>query len=111
MVRRQAGGVGRKGQEPLGRSPNPVPPLCLPLPLATIALLAKDGHLVNLSPGLDGGNSQALVMGSSMLQERETYVLVQVISKWSPQMGRNIVGGWQLSGYSWILAASAWAGN
>ncbi|XP_049646710.1 uncharacterized protein C22orf15 homolog [Suncus etruscus] len=46
---------------------------------ATIALLAKDGHLVNLSPGLDGGNSQAPVMGNSMLQERETYVLVQVI--------------------------------
>ncbi|XP_008838848.1 uncharacterized protein C22orf15 homolog [Nannospalax galili] len=43
---------------------------------ATIALLAKDGHLVNLSEGLE---AQAPSLGCSLLQERGTYVLVQII--------------------------------
>uniref|UniRef100_A0A8C9JG38 Uncharacterized protein n=1 Tax=Panthera tigris altaica TaxID=74533 RepID=A0A8C9JG38_PANTA len=46
-------------------------------PDATIALLAEDGHLVSL----DEGASQAPSMGSPLLQERGTYVLVQIISK------------------------------
>ncbi|VFV29779.1 Hypothetical predicted protein [Lynx pardinus] len=44
-------------------------------PDATIALLAEDGHLVSL----DEGASQAPSMGSPLLQERGTYVLVQII--------------------------------
>ncbi|XP_043290819.1 uncharacterized protein C22orf15 homolog isoform X2 [Cervus canadensis] len=41
---------------------------------ATIALLAEDGHLVNLVEGLEEGPSPAPPM-----QERGTYVLVQII--------------------------------
>ncbi|XP_004636412.1 uncharacterized protein C22orf15 homolog [Octodon degus] len=48
-------------------------------PEATIALLAEDGHLVNLSEDSEEGTSSAPSMGSSLLQERGTYVLVQVI--------------------------------
>ncbi|XP_029777449.1 uncharacterized protein C22orf15 homolog [Suricata suricatta] len=44
-------------------------------PDATIALLAEDGRLVSL----DEGASQAPSMGSPLLQERGTYVLVQII--------------------------------
>nr|XP_060469100.1 uncharacterized protein C22orf15 homolog isoform X3 [Panthera onca] len=44
-------------------------------PDAAIALLAEDGHLVSL----DEGASQAPSMGSPLLQERGTYVLVQII--------------------------------
>ncbi|XP_066870768.1 uncharacterized protein C22orf15 homolog [Kogia breviceps] len=50
-------------------------------PDATIALLAEDGHLVNLAEGLEEGPSPAPSMGSPLLQERGTYVLVQIISK------------------------------
>ncbi|XP_043414171.1 uncharacterized protein C22orf15 homolog isoform X3 [Prionailurus bengalensis] len=50
-------------------------------PDATIALLAEDGHLVSL----DEGASQAPSMGSPLLQERGTYVLVQIISKWATE--------------------------
>ncbi|XP_055976778.1 uncharacterized protein C22orf15 homolog [Sorex fumeus] len=46
-------------------------------PDATIALLAEDGHLVSLSA--EEGASEAPTMGSSLLQERGTYILVQVI--------------------------------
>ncbi|XP_068418534.1 uncharacterized protein C22orf15 homolog [Eschrichtius robustus] len=45
---------------------------------ATIALLAEDGHLVNLGEGLEEGPSPAPSMGSPLLQERGTYVLVQI---------------------------------
>ncbi|XP_034498727.1 uncharacterized protein C22orf15 homolog isoform X1 [Ailuropoda melanoleuca] len=46
---------------------------------AIIALLAEDGHLVSLDEGLEEGASQAPSMGSPLLQERGTYVLVQII--------------------------------
>ncbi|XP_036679331.1 uncharacterized protein C22orf15 homolog [Balaenoptera musculus] len=46
---------------------------------ATIALLAEDGHLVNLGEGLEEGPSPAPSVGSPLLQERGTYVLVQII--------------------------------
>lgn len=52
---------------------------------ATIALLAEDGHLVNLVEGLEEGPSPAPSMTSPLLQERGTYVLVQIISKWGPR--------------------------
>ncbi|XP_017501681.1 uncharacterized protein C22orf15 homolog isoform X1 [Manis javanica] len=42
---------------------------------ASIALLSEDGHLVSLEEGA----SQAPPMGSTLLQERGTYVLVQII--------------------------------
>ncbi|XP_043290845.1 uncharacterized protein C22orf15 homolog isoform X6 [Cervus canadensis] len=47
---------------------------CKVPPDATIALLAEDGHLVNLVEGLEEGPSPAPPM-----QERGTYVLVQII--------------------------------
>ncbi|XP_008566788.1 PREDICTED: uncharacterized protein C22orf15 homolog isoform X3 [Galeopterus variegatus] len=48
---------------------------------ATIALLAEDGHLVSLGEGLEEGTSPASSMGSPLLQERRTYVLVQIIKE------------------------------
>ncbi|XP_023502528.2 uncharacterized protein C22orf15 homolog isoform X1 [Equus caballus] len=48
-------------------------------PGTTIALLAEDGHLVSLVEGLEEGASPAPSMGSPLLQERVTYVLVQTI--------------------------------
>ncbi|XP_064434142.1 uncharacterized protein C22orf15 homolog [Mirounga angustirostris] len=48
-------------------------------PDAVIALLAEDGHFVSLDEGLEEGASQAPSMGSALLQERGTYVLVQII--------------------------------
>nr|KAF6311609.1 hypothetical protein mPipKuh1_001794 [Pipistrellus kuhlii] len=52
-------------------------------PDATIALLAEDGHLVSLGDGLEEGTTQAPSPGSPpLLQERGTYVLVQIIRKW-----------------------------
>ncbi|XP_044897524.1 uncharacterized protein C22orf15 homolog isoform X1 [Felis catus] len=58
-------------------------------PDATIALLAEDGHLVSL----DEGASQAPSMGSPLLQERGTYVLVQIISKWGPRFPLGVMLG------------------
>ncbi|XP_060050776.1 uncharacterized protein C22orf15 homolog [Erinaceus europaeus] len=46
---------------------------------ATIALLAEDGHLVSLDKGLKEGASPDPTMDSLQLQERGTYVLVQII--------------------------------
>ncbi|XP_037679532.1 uncharacterized protein C22orf15 homolog isoform X3 [Choloepus didactylus] len=48
-------------------------------PDATIALLAEDGHLVTLGDTLEEGAPQDPSTGRPLLQERETYVLVQVI--------------------------------
>uniref|UniRef100_A0A8D0IPX8 Uncharacterized protein n=2 Tax=Sus scrofa TaxID=9823 RepID=A0A8D0IPX8_PIG len=50
-------------------------------PDATIALLAEDGHLVNLGEGLEEGPSPAYSLASVLLQERGTYVLVQIIKE------------------------------
>ncbi|XP_066221582.1 uncharacterized protein C22orf15 homolog isoform X3 [Saccopteryx leptura] len=44
-------------------------------PDATIALLAEDGHLVSL------GKDQVSSTGSSLLQERGTYILVKIIKE------------------------------
>uniref|UniRef100_A0A673UMU9 Uncharacterized protein n=1 Tax=Suricata suricatta TaxID=37032 RepID=A0A673UMU9_SURSU len=72
MVRGHGGVLRRRGQG----SPRYQPCLAfLPALLATIALLAEDGRLVSL----DEGASQAPSMGSPLLQERGTYVLVQII--------------------------------
>ncbi|XP_016059711.1 PREDICTED: uncharacterized protein C22orf15 homolog [Miniopterus natalensis] len=49
-------------------------------PDATIALLAEDGHLVSLGKDLEKGASQGPSTGSPLMQERGTYVLVQVIN-------------------------------
>ncbi|XP_048199542.1 uncharacterized protein C22orf15-like isoform X1 [Perognathus longimembris pacificus] len=43
----------------------------------TIALLAEDGHLVSLDKGLETSSTPS--MGSSLLQERRTYILVRII--------------------------------
>ncbi|TKC40311.1 hypothetical protein EI555_003951, partial [Monodon monoceros] len=48
-------------------------------PDVTIALLAEDGHLVNLAERLEEGPSLAPSMGSPLLQEHGIYVLVQII--------------------------------
>ncbi|XP_036923229.1 uncharacterized protein C22orf15 homolog isoform X1 [Sturnira hondurensis] len=50
------------------------------LPDATVALLGEDGHLVILSKDLEKGASQAPSTGGALLQERGTYVLVQIIN-------------------------------
>ena len=52
---------------------------------ASVALLAEDGHLVSLAEGLEEGPSTAPSVASPPLQERGTYVLMQIISKWSPR--------------------------
>ncbi|XP_006875016.1 PREDICTED: uncharacterized protein C22orf15 homolog [Chrysochloris asiatica] len=46
-------------------------------PDVTLALLAKDRHLVSL--GLEEGASLAPMVGSNLLQERETYILVRIL--------------------------------
>ncbi|XP_058548824.1 uncharacterized protein C22orf15 homolog isoform X2 [Neofelis nebulosa] len=74
MVRGHGGVLGRRGQGSPGRGTSPCLAFLPTLP-ATIALLAEDGHLVSL----DEGASQAPSMGSPLLQERGTYVLVQII--------------------------------
>ncbi|XP_012499538.1 PREDICTED: uncharacterized protein C22orf15 homolog [Propithecus coquereli] len=57
-------------------------------PDATIALLAEDGHLVSLDEGLEGA-APAESMASSLLQERGTYVLVQIISTKQAERGEG----------------------
>ncbi|CAM9700771.1 unnamed protein product [Rangifer tarandus platyrhynchus] len=52
---------------------------CQVPPDATIALLAEDGHLVNLVEGLEEGPSPVPSVASPPQQERGTYVLVQII--------------------------------
>ncbi|KAM9622466.1 uncharacterized protein C22orf15 homolog [Trichechus inunguis] len=47
----------------------------------TLALLAEDRHLVSLGQGLEEGATPAPTMGSSLLQERETYILIRILSK------------------------------
>uniref|UniRef100_A0A2K5DBF0 Chromosome 22 open reading frame 15 n=1 Tax=Aotus nancymaae TaxID=37293 RepID=A0A2K5DBF0_AOTNA len=51
------------------------------LPDVTLALLAEDGNLVSLEEDLKEAASGAPTMGSSLLKERATYVLVRIISK------------------------------
>ncbi|XP_053444659.1 uncharacterized protein C22orf15 homolog isoform X2 [Nycticebus coucang] len=48
-------------------------------PDASIALLGEDGHLVSLEEDLEEGASAAQCMANAILQERGTYVLVQII--------------------------------
>ncbi|XP_055405942.1 uncharacterized protein C22orf15 homolog [Bubalus kerabau] len=48
-------------------------------PDASVALLAEDGHLVSLAEGLEEGPSTAPSVASPPLQERGTYVLMQII--------------------------------
>ncbi|XP_012413770.1 uncharacterized protein C22orf15 homolog [Trichechus manatus latirostris] len=52
----------------------------------TLALLAEDRHLVSLGQGLEEGATPAPTMGSSLLQERETYILIRILSKWGPKI-------------------------
>ncbi|KAM7051041.1 uncharacterized protein C22orf15 homolog isoform 1-T1 [Molossus nigricans] len=49
-------------------------------PDATIALLAEDGHLVSLDKDLEEVAPQAPSTGRPLLQERGTYILVQIIN-------------------------------
>lgn len=80
---RGAGGPA-EGPPPWQGKYHPCPASFSALP-ATIALLAEDGHLVNLVEGLEEGPSPEPSMASPPLQERRTYVLVQIISKWGPR--------------------------
>ncbi|XP_040475461.1 uncharacterized protein C22orf15 homolog isoform X1 [Ursus maritimus] len=68
---------------------------------AIIALLAEDGHLVSLDEGLEEGASQAPSTSSPLLQERGTYVLVQIITRTSEQVQRER-WGWRPAGQSGI---------
>ncbi|KAM9194430.1 uncharacterized protein C22orf15 homolog [Dugong dugon] len=47
----------------------------------TLALLAEDRHLVSLGQGLEEADTPAPTMGSSLLQERETYIIIRILSK------------------------------
>lgn len=96
MVRRWIEVRGEGAESP--QAGRPALPNFSPCPPATIALLAEDGHLVHLGEDLEEGTSSAPSMGSPLLQERGTYVLVQIISKWSPrlsplQLYRNVREG------------------
>eukprot|EP00070_Physeter_catodon_P029633 XP_028336527.1 uncharacterized protein C22orf15 homolog [Physeter catodon] len=82
MVRGQGGVLGEPLRAPRQRF-QPFP-ASLSAPPTTIALLAEEGHLVNLAEGLEDGASPAPSMGSPLLQERGTYVLVQIISNLLP---------------------------
>ncbi|XP_069922041.1 uncharacterized protein C22orf15 homolog isoform X2 [Oryctolagus cuniculus] len=62
-------------------------------PDAPIALLAEDGNLVSLDEGLEEGASPAACMGGSLLQERGTYVLVHIISKWNTRVSLGAMKG------------------
>ncbi|XP_040859557.1 uncharacterized protein C22orf15 homolog isoform X4 [Ochotona curzoniae] len=73
-------------------------------PDATIALLAEDGNLVSLEEGLEEGTSPAPSMGSSLLQERGTYVLVQVISKGKAGPPPAMNPSWR----TWMSAIRSW---
>lgn len=64
-----------------------------PLSPVPIALLAEDGNLVSLDEGLEEGASPAACMGSSLLQERGTYVLVRIISKWNTRVSLGAMKG------------------
>uniref|UniRef100_A0A2K6GB56 Uncharacterized protein n=1 Tax=Propithecus coquereli TaxID=379532 RepID=A0A2K6GB56_PROCO len=70
-------------------------------PDATIALLAEDGHLVSLDEGLEGA-APAESMASSLLQERGTYVLVQIISTAGPPPAMS--PSWR----TWMTSVQSW---
>ncbi|XP_032112566.1 uncharacterized protein C22orf15 homolog isoform X5 [Sapajus apella] len=97
------------------------------LPDVTLALLAEDGKLVSLEEDLKEAASGAPTMGSSLLKERATYVLVRIISKreraWPPpamspywrtwmtttQSWQRNCAGWQASPLRAMTGGSAWA--
>lgn len=84
MVRRWEEVWGEGAKSP--KAGVPARPSFTPRLPATIALLAEDGHLVSLGKDPEEGASSAPAMGSPLLQERKTYILVQIISKWSPRL-------------------------
>ncbi|XP_045048873.2 uncharacterized protein C22orf15 homolog isoform X1 [Desmodus rotundus] len=123
---RRGDGVGARGCRD-GYQPCPA---FLPALPATIALLGEDGHLVILSKDLEEGASQAPCTGSALLQERRTYVLVQIINgeggaptryesllenleDWCPELAGEYHGralGWEGSIFSPALTGRAsWA--
>ncbi|XP_021572467.1 uncharacterized protein C22orf15 homolog [Carlito syrichta] len=63
-------------------------------PDAALALLAEDGRLVSLDEDPEEGASRSTSMGSSLLDERETYVLVQIISEWGPGLSPVAMVRW-----------------
>ncbi|XP_037583625.1 uncharacterized protein C22orf15 homolog isoform X7 [Cebus imitator] len=93
----------------------------------TLALLAEDGNLVSLEEDPKEAASGAPTMGSSLLKERATYVLVRIISKreraWPPpamspywrtwmtttQSWQRNCAGWQASPLRAMTGGSAWA--
>ncbi|KAM5226647.1 uncharacterized protein C22orf15 homolog [Hipposideros larvatus] len=98
-------------------------------PDASIALLAEDGHLVNLEKGLEEA-SQAPATGSPLLQERGTYVLVQIINEeggaftsyesllenlddWCPELAEELrwLSGLPLMGNSRKRRLGTWRGH
>nr|XP_010347518.1 uncharacterized protein C22orf15 homolog isoform X3 [Saimiri boliviensis boliviensis] len=74
------------------------------LPDVTLALLAEDGNLVSLED-LKEAASGAPTMGSSLLKERATYVLVRISSKreraWPPPAMSPCWRSWMTSTQSW----------
>ncbi|XP_012309534.2 uncharacterized protein C22orf15 homolog isoform X1 [Aotus nancymaae] len=81
------------------------------LPDVTLALLAEDGNLVSLEEDLKEAASGAPTMGSSLLKERATYVLVRIISKreraWPPPAMSPYWRTWMTTTQSWQVSIRA----
>nr|XP_012309534.1 uncharacterized protein C22orf15 homolog isoform X1 [Aotus nancymaae] len=81
------------------------------LPDVTLALLAEDGNLVSLEEDLKEAASGAPTMGSSLLKERATYVLVRIISKreraWPPPAMSPYWRTWMTTTQSWQVSVRA----
>nr|XP_039318485.1 uncharacterized protein C22orf15 homolog isoform X1 [Saimiri boliviensis boliviensis] len=84
------------------------------LPDVTLALLAEDGNLVSLED-LKEAASGAPTMGSSLLKERATYVLVRISSKreraWPPPAMSPCWRSWMTSTQSWQVSVGAQPGG
>ncbi|XP_035160509.1 uncharacterized protein C22orf15 homolog isoform X3 [Callithrix jacchus] len=77
----------------------------------TLALLAEDGNLVSLEEDLKEAASGALTIGSSLLKERATFVLVRIISKreraWPPPAMSPYWRTWMTTTQSWEVSVRA----
>ncbi|XP_017353570.1 uncharacterized protein C22orf15 homolog isoform X2 [Cebus imitator] len=85
------------------------------LPDVTLALLAEDGNLVSLEEDPKEAASGAPTMGSSLLKERATYVLVRIISKreraWPPPAMSPYWRTWMTTTQSWQVSVRAQPGG
>lgn len=88
MVRRWEAVRGEGAESP--KEGVPALPHFSPCSPATIALLAEDGHLVSLGEDVEGTSSTPSMGHRPLLHERGTYVLVQIISKYSSRLSSAV---------------------